>query len=64
LIDLTEGEKFNGWTAEKLEAYRRERDRVADVVCGNIVTEFKRAKEAVRIEGAGRNYSPFTRQIR
>ena len=60
-VKLTEGEKFNGWTSESLAAYRRERDKVADVVPGNIVTEFKRGKPAMRIEGAGRAYSPFTR---
>lgn len=57
-IELTDAEKFNGWTAESLAAYRRERDKIADVVPGNVVTEFKRPKEAVRIEGAGRAYNP------
>ena len=38
--------------------------KVADVVPGNIVTEYKRGKPAMRIEGAGRSYSPFTRQVR
>lgn len=60
-LELTEGEKFNGWTVESLAAYRRDRDRVADVVPGNVVTEFKRPKAGMKIEGAGRAYNPFTR---
>lgn len=50
----TKEEISNGWTAESLAAYRRDRDKVADVVPGNIVTEFKRPKEAVRIIGAAK----------
>jgi len=60
-LKLTKGERANGWTAESLAAYRRDRDKVADVVPGNVVTEFKRSKPAMQIEGA-RGYSPFTRQ--
>ena len=61
---LTAEEKSNGWTAESLEAYRRERDKVADVTPGNIVTEFKRGRPAVQIQGAGRAYDPFTRSFK
>lgn len=61
VIEPTDAEKKNGWTAESLAAYRRDRDKVADVVPGNIVTEYRRAKASIRIEGAGRAYSPFTR---
>lgn len=57
-IDLTPEEQFNGWTAETLAAYRRERDKVADVVPGNVVTEYKRPKAAIEIQGAGRSYNP------
>lgn len=60
-MKLTEAEKFNGWTAESLAAYRRERDKVADMVPGNVVTEFKRGKPALVVEGPS-GYSPFTRQ--
>jgi hypothetical protein len=58
---LTPEETSNGWTAESLERYRRDRDKVADVVAGNVVTEFKRPKAGMKIEGAGRAYNPFTR---
>lgn len=54
MTDLTKAELDNGWTAESLAAYRRERDRIADVIPGNVVTEFKRGKAAVRIEGAAK----------
>lgn len=64
LSDLTKAEISNGWTAESLAAYRRDRDKVADVVSGNVITEFKRPKPMLKIEGAGRHYSPFTRQVR
>lgn len=63
-LELTKAERTNGWTAESLAAYRRERDKVADVVPGNVVTEFKRPRAAIRIEGAGRGYSPLTRSHR
>lgn len=64
MTDLTKEELSNGWTAESLAAYRRDRDKVADVTPGNVVTEFKRPKAAMKIEGGGRNYNPFTRQVR
>lgn len=60
-MKLTPQEIFNGWSVESLEAYRRERDKVADVTPGNVVTEYKRGKPAIQIEGAGRSYSPFSR---
>lgn len=60
-MKLTKAETANGWTAESLRAYQRERDKVADFVPGNIVTEFKRGKPAVQIQGV-RGYSPFTKQ--
>jgi hypothetical protein len=63
-LELTPDEIANGWDAQSLAAYRRDRDKVADVVPGNIVTEFKRPKAMMKIEGAGRNYSPFTRRVR
>ncbi len=53
-IILTDAERSNGWTAESLERYRRDRDKVADVVPGNVVTEFKRPKAGMKIEGAAR----------
>ena len=53
-IKLTPEEISNGWTEQSLAAYRRERDKVADVVAGNVVTEFKRPKAAIRIEGAAK----------
>jgi hypothetical protein len=52
VTDLTEAEISNGWTAESLAAYRRDRDKVADVVPGNIVTEFKRPKAGIVMQGA------------
>lgn len=58
---LTAEEISNGWSAGSLAAYRRERDKVADVTPGNIVTEFKRGKPAMTLQGA-RGYNPFTRQ--
>jgi hypothetical protein len=61
---LTAEERTNGWTAESLAAYQLERDKVADKVPGNIVTEFKRGKPPMRIEGAGRAYDPFTRSFK
>ena len=64
MIKPTKDEQFNGWTAESLEAYRRERDKVADKVGGNTVTEFKRGKQMVRIESASRAYDPFMKQYR
>lgn len=64
MIEPTEGEAFNGWTAESLAAYRRERDKVADVTPGNVVTEFKRGRPPVQIQGAGRSYDPFTRSFK
>jgi hypothetical protein len=64
VIKLTADETFNGWTAESLEAYRRERDKVADKVGGNTVTEFKRGRQAVQMQGAGRAYDPFMKQYR
>lgn len=58
-VELTPEEKSNGWTLESLAAYRRERDKVADVIPGNVVTEFKRAKAAIQIIGAGpKAYNP------
>lgn len=64
MIELTDAEKSNGWTAESLAAYRRDRDKVADVVSGNVVTEFKRPKAAMVMQGAGRAYDPFTRSFK
>lgn len=61
MTELTKAEVFNGWTAESLAAYRKERDNVVDVVPGNIVTEFKRPKPAMTLQGA-RGYNPFTKQ--
>lgn len=63
-IDLTDQEKSNGWTVESIDAYQRERAKAFDVVAGNIVTEYKRGKPAVQMQGAGRSYDPFTRQVR
>jgi hypothetical protein len=60
-LRLTDGEKANGWDEQSLADYRRERDKSADVVSGNVVTEFKRGKPAMVVEGP-RGYSPFTRQ--
>lgn len=54
---ITDAEQANGWTAESLAAYRRERDKVADVVPGNVVTEFKRAKLGPVMHGA-RGFNP------
>lgn len=62
-MKLTKAEKANGWDEQSLAAYRRERDKVADMVPGNVVTEFKRGKPPVVVEGPS-GYSPFTRQIR
>jgi hypothetical protein len=61
LTELTKAEISNGWSVETLDAYRRDRDKVADVVPGNVITEFKRPRPMLKIEGAGRHYSPFTR---
>lgn len=62
--ELIAGEIKNGWTVETLAAYQRERDKVADVTPGNVVTEFKRGRPAVQIQGAGRSYDPFTRSFK
>lgn len=64
MTELTKEDAKNGWTAESLAAYRRDRDKVADLTPGNVVTEFKRPKAQLKIEGAGRNYSPFTRSFK
>ena len=61
---LTAEEISNGWSAESLATYQRERDKVADVVPGNTVTEFKRGRQPVQIQGAGRAYDPFTRSFK
>lgn len=61
MTELTKAELSNGWDAASLDAYRRDRDQVADVTPGNVVTEFKRPRPMLKIEGAGRHYSPFTR---
>lgn len=53
----TRDEALNGWTRESLAAYRRERDKVADVVPGNVVTEFKRPKAGIVMQGA-RGFDP------
>lgn len=50
-LELTPEEKSNGWTADSLATYRRDRDKVADKTAGNVVTEFKRPKPAVQIIG-------------
>ena len=63
-IKPTKEELSNGWTVESLDAYRLERDKVAAVTSGNVVTEFKRGKVSIKIEGAGMSYNPFTRQVR
>lgn len=55
----TADELKNGWDAESLERYRRDRDKVADVTPGNVVTEFKRPKPGPVIMGAGlKAYNP------
>lgn len=59
-MKLTKAELANGWTVESLLAYQCERDKVADFVPGNVVTEFKRGKPAIQIQGV-RGYSPLTR---
>lgn len=64
MTELTKAELSNGWDEQSLAAYRRDRDKVADVVPGNVVTEFKRPRPPVRIEGAGRAYDPFTRSFK
>jgi hypothetical protein len=50
----------NGWTLESLRSYQREREKAFPVVAGNVVTEFKRAKPAMRVEGP-RGYCPLTK---
>lgn len=60
---ITAEDSRNGWTEQSLAAYRRERERAFDRVAGNVVTEFKRGKDPVRIEGAGMSYNPFTRNF-
>jgi len=50
--ELTVEERRNGWTPAALAAYRLERDRAADLIGGNIVTEFTGRKLAPRIENA------------
>jgi hypothetical protein len=57
---LTAADSRNGWTLASLAAYRREREKVHGLVAGNVVTEFKRPKPAMRVEGP-RGYSPFTK---
>ena len=64
MTDLTKAELSNGWTAASLAAYRLERDKVAAVTSGNVVTEFKRGRVPITIEGPGMSYNPFTRQVR
>lgn len=55
--DLSKEDALNGWTAETLAAYRRERDKVADVVPGNVVTEYRRPKAGIVMQGA-RGFDP------
>jgi hypothetical protein len=62
-IKPTKEELSNGWNAASLAAYRLERDKVAAVVSGNVVTEFKRGKQPIRMEGV-KGYDPFTRSPR
>lgn len=59
MLELTAEEISNGWNTQSLAAYRRDRDKVADVVSGNVVTEFKRPKEAVKMIGAAK-FNPHT----
>lgn len=66
-------EKFNGWTAESLEAYRRERDLAAGstithpdappsaLVPGFVPTEYQRKAPPIRIETA-LSYDPHRRK--
>jgi hypothetical protein len=61
--ELTAEDRRNGWTLESLRAYQREREKAFPVVAGNVVTEFKRPKAPVRIEGAGMTYNPLTRSF-
>jgi hypothetical protein len=62
-IEPTADDRRNGWTAETLAAYRREREAATapqlgkgrtglPLVGGNVVTEFERPKEPPRIESA------------
>lgn len=55
--DLTREERLNGWTAESLAAYRCDRDKVADVTPGNVVTVYTRPKPKVVIHGT-RKFNP------
>lgn len=42
----------NGWTPEQLEQYRADRDRAANRVAGNFVTEFKPPRPPLKYESA------------
>lgn len=42
----------NGWTAEAIEDYRREREQATDLVGGLVVTPFQRPKPAPVIQSA------------
>jgi hypothetical protein len=61
--ELSREDAKNGWTLASLRAYQREREKAFPVVAGNIVTEFKRPKAPVRIEGASMAYNPLTRSF-
>lgn len=64
MTDLSKEDARNGWTLERLRAYRREREKASPIVAGNVVTEFKRPKAPIKIEGASMAYNPITRSFR
>ncbi|MHC2163129.1 hypothetical protein [Bradyrhizobium ottawaense] len=63
MTELGTEDARNGWTLESLRAYQREREKAFPVVAGNVVTEFKRPKAPIKIEGASMAYNPITRSF-
>ena len=54
--------RYGGWNESNLAAYRQERALAVDLVGGNVVTHFQRAKREPVHEHIGR-WSPFTRKL-
>lgn len=60
LLVLTKEEILNGWTTETLADYRARREKAANKVPGNLVTEFQRSKDPIRVETV-KTYNPHTK---
>ena len=60
-LQIEEGVR-NGFDEESLAAYLAERDRVAGLCAGNVVTPWQRPKPAIRHESAMKGWNPFKRK--